>query len=178
MKSSQLRNFTATLSKIVEILLCASAGILVSIGLLFLILQQKISQAIQGGLSILEVSDINLTNISAENQIYILAFILFFSAILMVIFSRIFRNIHRIFQNTNTESPFAPANINLVKQIGFFAISIPICKIMRSLILGLILKNFQISVELNELLLGLIVLCLSQYFAYGSSLEQDVNGLV
>ena len=97
-----------------------------------------------------------------------------------VLMGLIFRNIYRIFRNSNTDSPFSSANIKMVRDIGIYAILIPVANILVSIIAVIVVgkDGFQASVSLMEVAFGLVVLCLSQFFAYGAQLEKDVDGLV
>jgi len=49
-----------------------------------------------------------------------------------------------------------------------------------SLVLRIIIppEMCEISVNFSSVVMGLVVLCLSQYFAYGAQLQEDVDGLV
>ena len=38
--------------------------------------------------------------------------------------------------------------------------------------------NVELSVEMDSVILGLMVICLSQFFDYGTQLQQDVDGLL
>ncbi len=98
--------------------------------------------------------------------------------VLLTLTALMFRNVNLIFKTTNQESPFAAVNVKRVQQIGYIAISLPIVKLVANVIAGLFIQDTVISVELSEVLFGLIILCLAQYFAYGASLEKDVNGLL
>ena len=50
--------------------------------------------------------------------------------------------------------------------------------LIKNIILGLISRDIALEIEFSEVLFGLVILCLSQYFSYGASLEKDVNGLL
>ncbi len=101
-----------------------------------------------------------------------------FMVIAIALSAIMFRNVNQIFKTTNTESPFAQVNVDRIKRIGYIAISFPIIKVIFNIVAGLFMHNAYVGIELSEVLFGLIILCLSQYFAYGASLEKDVNGLV
>lgn len=97
----------------------------------------------------------------------------------------VFRNIFLVLKsiigkNGVKSSPFAKDNVRMIREIGIFSISLPIIgQIMQCiavLILGL--ENVEASVSLDGFVVGIIALCLTQIFAYGASLQSDVDGLV
>ncbi len=86
------------------------------------------------------------------------------------------RNINQIFK---AELPFCTDNIRRVREIGIFAIAIPVTQIVISIVIGLISANtIEVSVDASTIFFGLVVLCLSQFFHYGTNLEKDVDGLL
>lgn len=77
-------------------------------------------------------------------------------------------------------TPFTETTVDKVKQIGYLTIAIPVISLVVTLF-GTVLQDngmLEISVDLSWILIGLIVLSLSQIFAHGVSLERDVEGLV
>ncbi len=99
----------------------------------------------------------------------------------------IFRNIYLIFKTADGKTkfsegatPFQANNVRMLREIGIFAISIPIvefiCDIIIKLIVGVDLIESSISV--TGIVLGIAVLCLSQFFVYGTELQRDSDGLL
>ncbi len=180
MKSSNLRNFTAVLARIAEII--AWAGVGISGICLFIVLFFR--NVLVGVLTeenvsdYLVIKDFDLRFVDSSNFIPMIIFALITAAITAALVAFMFHNINQIFQSTNTESPFSEKNVNRVKEIGYIALAIPVLKIIANMILYFFVHELSLEVELSEILFGLIVLCLSQYFAYGASLEQDVDGLL
>lgn len=107
--------------------------------------------------------------------------------IVLGLMAMVFRNIYLIFKTTEGQTkfskgrtPFQPDNIRMVREIGIFLIVIPVVELVMTIISRIILgaDMVEASVGLNEILVGLVVLALSQYFAYGMELQNDVDGLV
>jgi hypothetical protein len=99
----------------------------------------------------------------------------------------IFRNINLIFRTADGKtkyskgaSPFQPEIVRMVREIGIFCIVIPVFELIVSFVLRIIIppEMCEISVNFSSVVMGLVVLCLSQYFAYGAQLQEDVDGLV
>ena len=182
MKASKLRSITAVLAKIMEVIAFVGDGAL-AIGLIVILaLRGEVKRGFVDGFNnegwdLSEFGE-GASNITADNLIPILAAIIIAGAVIVTLSALLFRNIYLLFKNTNTDSPFIEANVKLVKQIGYFAIAIPACKFIGNLIMGFIAENVSLGFEVSEVLFGLVVLCLAQYFAYGASLEKDVDGLL
>ena len=75
---------------------------------------------------------------------------------------------------------FQSDNIRMLREIGIFAISIPLIGLTLSTVCRLIFgtDSVETSVRLYGFSMGLVILCLTQFFARGVELEQDVEGLV
>ena len=116
------------------------------------------------------------------------AYIVFFITMFLVfgISAMIFRNVNLVLKTANgktwfakSESPFQPDNIRMVREIGIFFIFIPIIEIIMSVISKFVLPNtIDCSVDFSFIFVGIIAICLSEYFAYGMKLQNDVDGLL
>lgn len=116
------------------------------------------------------------------------AYIIFFITMIFVYtdLAMIFRNVKLILKTTNGntwfskgKTPFQPDNIRMVREIGIFFIAIPVIEFVMSIISHLVLpESIECSVEYVFVIIGFIVICLSQYFAYGMELQNDVDGLL
>lgn len=105
-----------------------------------------------------------------------------------VFLGMIFRNINRIFQISAGKTkaslgptPFQPANVKLVRQIGLFAIGIPLVELIGFGSIALLVGPevfVTYGIHLEFIILGIVVLCLSQFFTYGVELQTDVDGLL
>lgn len=99
---------------------------------------------------------------------------------LYILVAMIFRNIYLIIKKSESETPFNNDNIRMVREIGIFSIAMPIIGLIMSTIIRLVVGvDFtEINVKLYGFVMGIIMLCLSQFFAYGAKLEKDVDGLL
>lgn len=81
------------------------------------------------------------------------------------------------FSETNT--PFTPDNVRMVREIGLFCVSISLWGLVATwVVFGVSGGAVETSWSQMGLLLGLVVLWLSTMFAYGHRLQDDVEGLV
>lgn len=117
------------------------------------------------------------------------AFVFFFvvSGMTLILTAMIFRNIYLVFKTAEGETvfskgstPFQPKNVKMVRQVGFFTIGIPILHTVMAVISMLFFRNISASysIDLHYFFMGFIALALSQYFAYGVELQNEVDGLV
>lgn len=91
-----------------------------------------------------------------------------------------FHTMHKVLVSTETGSPFQSANVKRIERIGWLAIVSPIVGWLLTMLCKLILGDTMMepSLDLTGLVMGLMVLILSRFFAYGVSLQNDVDGLV
>jgi len=102
------------------------------------------------------------------------------AVIILALMAMVFHSLNRIFQTSANATPFQQNNIRLLKQIGFLSIAVPVVGFVMSLITRLVVgaDAAEISVSQSGIIMGIIVLCLTQYFIHGNALEQDVDGLL
>lgn len=116
----------------------------------------------------------------------VLAFSLagFFS---MLCKTMIFRNVNLIIKTaagktwfSKGETPFQKDISRMVREIGIFYIIIPVLETIISAIFRPIIgmETAEISVRMEGILTGIIIIVLSRIFIYGEKLEHDVEGLV
>ena len=102
------------------------------------------------------------------------------AVVILAVMAMVFRNLHLIFKNSENSTPFQKENVRLIREIGIFAIAVPVIGFIMSIIIRLVtgVESAEISVDMTGILMGIIILCLTQFFAYGVSLEKDVEGLL
>ena len=186
MKDSKLRKVTAVLSKLIEVVSWFGAAMMVVAAVLLTVFKSDIMDAYAKGI-------ISTNNISANGTInnspeWIMeaighggsVFVFIPLAIMCVLSALIFRNVYIIFTASNMASPFSMENVKRIRNIGFYTIAIPVCKVIGGLVCFIVMKSgdYSLSVELSEVVFGLVALCLAQYFAYGAELQKDVDGLL
>ena len=68
----------------------------------------------------------------------------------------------------------------MMREIGIFSIAIPVIGFFMNLIIRLVtgVETAEISVDTAGIFMGIIVLCLTQFFVHGAELEKDVDGLL
>lgn len=117
-----------------------------------------------------------------NGQVDMTAFLMFgISAVLILsLMAMVFRNLHLIIKKSEGTTPFQPDNVRMLREVGIFAISVPLVGYAMSIITRIVLgvDNAEIAVSYSGFVIGLVVLCMTQYFARGIELENDVDGLL
>ena len=172
-----IQKFGTVATKIVEILYWASIALVV-VGIVMLAITPLI-------ITPEEFNDlmINLELEGYENGKINISFVLLggLCVILIAIANAlVFRNLHLIFKRSANTTPFQQENVRLMRQIGLFTISVPIIQLIMSILLRVVtgVEDVEINLDLTNIVMGIIVLCLTQFFAHGVELENDVDGLV
>lgn len=102
------------------------------------------------------------------------------AVIIFTLMALVFRNLYLIIKKSENTTPFSEDNIRMLKEIGIFSIAVPIVGLVMSIIIRLVVgvDATEISIDQSGVIMGIIVLCLTQYFIHGAELEKDVDGLL
>lgn len=122
----------------------------------------------------------------SDGKINMTAILLFSicAVIILSLMAMVFRNVNLILKTTlgktkfsKGQTPFQKDNTRMVREIGIFFISVPVISFVMSVIARAVLgvDNAEISVDFQNLIIGIIVLCLSQSFAYGNELQDQAD---
>lgn len=107
--------------------------------------------------------------------------------ITMALMAFVFRNVYLIIKTaegrtkfSEGKTPFQSSIIRMTREIGIFLISIPVVSLIFSVLAQVIgnSETINATLSLETLIIGLFVLCLSQFFNYGKQLQEDVDGLL
>ena len=123
-----------------------------------------------------------VTAANAAGEINYMTVLLFAigSVIIFALMAMVFRNVYLIIKNSEASTPFQKDNIRMLKEIGIFYIAVPVVGLVMSTIIRLAVgaDATEISIDQSGVITGIVVLCLTQYFAHGVQLEKDVDGLL
>ena len=124
--------------------------------------------------------EVNIANSIGEINTTTLLLFAIGSVVIFALVAMVFRNIYLIIKKTESATPFNKDNIRMLREIGIFSIAIPVIGLIMSTIIRLVVgvDAVEVSVSLNGFVMGIIVLWLTQFFAYGAELEKDVDGLL
>lgn len=107
----------------------------------------------------------------------------------MSLMALVFRNLYLILKtitgknkHAESTSPFQKDIVRRVRELGIFTMAIPVIGIIFQIIINTVSVINGMSVEsfvsVDGFIIGLICICLSQIFSYGTKLEEEVDGLV
>lgn len=122
-------------------------------------------------------------NVAASNGAVDMTAVLMFcisAFFILVLMAMIFRNLNLIIKKSEGTTPFQPDNIRMFREIGYFSIGVPVIGLIMSIISRLVIgmEIAEISCSIGGFIIGIVVLCVSQFFAHGLEIEKDVEGLV
>lgn len=102
------------------------------------------------------------------------------ATMILIVMAMVFRNLHLIFKRSVNTTPFQKDNIRMMREIGIFSIAVPVIGIFMSFIFRLVVgvDAVENSMDMNGIFMGIVVLCLTQFFVHGAELEKDVDGLL
>lgn len=105
----------------------------------------------------------------------------------LALMAMVFRNVYLIIKTaegrtrfSEGKTPFQNSIVRMTREIGIFLISIPVVGLIFSVLAQVIGQSeaVNITISLESIIIGLFVLCLSQFFNYGKQLQEDVDGLL
>ena len=102
------------------------------------------------------------------------------AVIILAVMAMVFRNLYLIFKKSENTTPFQKDNIRMMREIGIFSIAVPAIGFIMSVIIRLVtgVETAELSIDTAGIFMGIIVLCLTQFFVHGAELEKDVDGLL
>ena len=102
------------------------------------------------------------------------------AVIILVVMAMVFRNLHFILKKSGDTTSFHVDTVRKMREIGLFTIAVPVIGLVMSVIIRLVIgvETVETSIDMSGLFMGIIVLCLTQFFVHGSELEEDVDGLL
>ena len=173
-------------SKFLEILHFIVAGLMVVTGISSVVATDSLKKILSAGAvengSHLETYGFEVNVINAMGNVDMTLFLIFCigAAVILTLFALVFRNVNLILKGAEKETPFQKKNIRHLKQIGFMVLAVPVLGVLfQGICFGVVgVDHVEISVDLGSFVLGILILCLTQIFAHGAKLEEDVDGLL
>ena len=102
------------------------------------------------------------------------------ATMILIVMAMVFRNLYLIFKKSENATPFQKDNIRRMREIGIFSIAVLVIGVVMSLVFRLAtgVDTVENSIDMNGVFMGIVVLCLTQFFVHGAELEKDVDGLL
>lgn len=187
----KLNKIIIGVSKVVEVMMAIFALVFIGLLIASIAVKPDTLQSIVEKLELNEFTSLGFSISLFDNNNQFLKSTVIFSLITEIIsvllMTMIFRNINLIFRTAEGKTkfskgntPFQPDNVRMVREIGYFCVAMPVIQLIITTIAGAVVgvDNLETSVEITNIIIGLVVLCLSQFFSYGIKLENDVEGLI
>lgn len=188
-RSERLNRAATVVAKIMEVFHWVAVGLLSASLILYFFNDNLLSYFMDIGNGEFTVSGYSVNVLNGNGHFITAAFVpaLIVGILVCGLMAMIFRNIYLIFKTTAGETkfskgvtPFQLDNVRMLREIGIFALSIPIvefiCDVIVKIIVGV--DAVESSVSITGIVFGLVLLCLSQFFAYGVQLQSDADGLL
>lgn len=182
-----MKNFILKLSMVVSKILEVVHWVCVALLAVLIVLSFTapdflISEGIVAEFSNMSIGGFSITCVDALGNNDVVAFRMFAIGAFLIIAltAMIIRNIFLILRKTSAGTPFVKDNVRMVKEIGIFSIAIPVVGFIVGIITRLVcgVDAVEVGVDFYSVIIGLVMLCLTQVFAHGVKLEEDVDGLL
>ena len=101
------------------------------------------------------------------------------SVVTAVLSALVFRKIGQVIKMSRESTPFQKPVVDRVRQVGWLFIAIPLVTVAVTLLADVIFwPSYSFTVDVSDIVTGVIILGLTQIFAYGVKLEDDMEGLL
>lgn len=170
------------LSKIIEVVHWMGVVAMIVFFVCTFACRDVISEAIYNQRMPLDTYGFEISSVNSDGTISMAALRIFFvfAFIAFILMAMTFRNAYLIVKKSKNATPFQKDNVRMLKEIGIFSISIPVLGLIASIIVRLVtnVDYVEAAVDMKGLVTGILILCLTQFFAHGVELEEEVDGLV
>ena len=137
----------------------------------------------------LTVKGFSLVVTDSEAQIIRPAMVIFLltGAVSLALMGFVFRNVNLILRTTQGltkfsegRTPFQKDNVRMMWETGLFFLAILVVQFAMSTLAVCILgpEGVEVHVGMENLVIGILMFCLSQVFALGMEMQKDIDGLV
>lgn len=107
------------------------------------------------------------------------------SAVVLSLMAMIFRNVYLILKTAKGktwfakgDTPFQKDIVRMFREIGIFFIAVSVMSLISEIIVNIVGGELTAGLNYMSCFMGLVFICISQFFSYGTRLEKDLDGLV
>ena len=101
------------------------------------------------------------------------------SIVTAALMALVFRRIGQVIRLSGESTPFQKPVVDRVRQVGWLFIAAPLVTVCASLLTYVMCwPSYSFQVDVSGIVTGALVLGLTQIFAYGVKLEDDMEGLL
>ena len=129
--------------------------------------------------------EIPIANAGGPLRADMLTYFAFGSAIVLSLMAMVFRNVYLILKTAKGKTWFAKGDtpfqnniVRMFREIGIFFIMTSVMSLISGFIVTFNVGRLSGGFNYLSCFIGLVFLCISQFFNYGTNLEKDLDGLV
>lgn len=178
----KISNVALVVSKIIEVIHWIGVVTMVAFFVCTFAFREVINEIIYTEGMPLDTYGFEISSVSSDGTVSMAALRIFlvFAFMAFILMAMTFRNVYLILKKSKSSTPFQKDNVRMLKEIGIFSISIPVLGLIASIIVRLVtdVDYVEAAVDMKGFIMGILVLCLTQFFARGVELEEEVDGLV
>lgn len=186
-----LPRLTLILAKIAEALHWCLAGVMLILGVIT-IAQPKVLTSWSGnpmlqGETNLSCYGFEAAVVGTDGAIQpgVAIFFAFGSVIVLSLMAMIFRNVYLILKTAKGKTWFAKGNTpfqkniaRMFREIGIFFIGVSLMTLISEIVVNFTGGELSSGFNYLSCFIGLVFLCIAEFFNYGTRLEKDLDGLV
>lgn len=177
-----ISKLSLVLTKIAEVFHWLAAALTLAVGVFKVPVPQFIKHIVRADDPQLSTYgfEVNTQNAYGEPILATLIIYSIGAVLIFILMAMIFRNLFLIIKKSQESTPFDLCNVRRFKEIGYFAIAVPVVGLIFSIInrFAVGVDVAEIAVSIGGFIIGLVVLCITRYFAKGVELQNDVDGLI
>ena len=168
------------LTKSIEIMCYAGVTLCAVLAIWALVSPATLVPMYQEGNVTIYGSEFDMTAPEMKNPQALMIVMLLTGVVSSVLMALTFRRANGIIVKAIEGAPFQPCTVKWMKEIGYLSIALPVLGFVGSLIAFLVggMPTSEVMLNLDGFVMGILVLCLTQVFAHGAQLQQDVDGLL
>ena len=168
------------LTKIIEIMCYAGVTLCAVLAIWAMVSPDTLVPMYQEGNVTIYGSDFDLTAPEMKNPQALMIVMLLTGVVSSVVMALTFRKANAIIVKAIEGEPFQACTVKWMKEIGYLSIALPLIGFVGSVIAFLAggMPTSEIMLNLDGFVTGVLILCLTQVFAHGAQLQQDVDGLL
>ena len=176
----KMLNVGKVLTKVIEII-CYAGVALCTAGMIWAIVSPAtLVPMYQEGNVTIYGSDFDMADPAMKSPQALMIVMLLTGVVSNVLMALTFRKANGIIVKAIEGVPFQPCTVKWMKEIGYLSIALPVVGFVGSVIAFLVggMPTSEIMLNLDGFVMGILILCLTQVFAHGAALQQDVDGLL
>ena len=176
----KMLNVGKVLTKVIEIICYAGVALCAVAAIWALVSPDTLVLMYQEGNVTIYGSEFDMTAPEMKNPQALMIVMLLTGVVSNVLMALTFRKANGIIVKAIEGTPFTAVTVKWMKQIGYLSIALPLVGFVGSVIAYLVcgMPTGEVMLNLEGFVMGVLVLCLTQVFAHGAELQQDVDGLL